>query len=80
MKKIYFIILSISLISNCIAQKDSEIQSEINAIENGLIKNIQIKGDSIQEFNILDRMEFYKVPGVSIAVLENGKIKWAKGY
>jgi len=80
MKKIYFIILSISLISNCFAQKDSEIQSEINAIENGLIKNIQIKGDSIPEFNILDRMEFYKVPGVSIAVVENGKIKWAKGY
>tara|TARA_R110002033_G_scaffold171074_2_gene215746 strand:- start:994 stop:2430 length:1437 start_codon:yes stop_codon:yes gene_type:complete len=80
MKKIYFIILSISLISNCFAQKDDEIQSEINAIENGLIKNIQIKGGSIQEFNILDRMEFYKVPGVSIAVVENGKIKWAKGY
>lgn len=80
MKKIYFIILSISLISNCFAQKDSEIQSEINAIENSLIKNIQIKGDSIPEFNILDRMEFYKVPGVSIAVVENGKIKWAKGY
>lgn len=80
MKKIYFIILSISLISNCFAQKDDQIQSEINVIENGLIKNIQIKGDSIQEFNILDRMEFYKVPGVSIAVVENGKIKWAKGY
>ena len=25
-------------------------------------------------------MEFYKVPGVSIAVVDNGKIKWAKGY
>ncbi|MGK0414696.1 MAG: CubicO group peptidase (beta-lactamase class C family) [Polaribacter sp.] len=80
MKKLYFIILSISLISNCFAQKDDQIQSEINVIENGLIKNIQIKGDSIQEFNILDRMEFYKVPGVSIAVVEKGKIKWAKGY
>lgn len=80
MKKIYFIILSISLISNCFAQKDDEIQSEINAIENGLINNIQIKGDSIQKFSIQERMEFHKVPGVSIAVVENGKIKWAKGY
>lgn len=80
MKKIFFIILSISLISNCFAQKNDQIQSEINIIENGLIKKIQIKGDSIQGFNILDRMEFYKVPGVSIAVVENGKIKWAKGY
>jgi CubicO group peptidase (beta-lactamase class C family) len=80
MKKIYFIIFSINLISHCFAQKVDQIQSEIIAIENGLIKNIQIKGDSIQEFNIIERMEFYKVPGVSIAVVENGKIKWAKGY
>ncbi len=80
MKKIYFIIFSISLISNCFAQKDNEILSEIIAIENGLVKNIQIKGDSIQKFNIQERMDFYKVPGVSIAIVENGKIKWTKGY
>ena len=80
MKKIYFIIFSISLISNCFAQKADPILREINTIENSLIKNIQIKGDSIQKFNILERMEYYKVPGVSIAIVENGKIKWAKGY
>lgn len=80
MKKIYFLIFFLSLISNCFAQKENPIQAEINAIENGLIKNIQIKGDSIKKFNIQERMDFYKVPGVSIAVVENGKIKWAKGY
>lgn len=26
------------------------------------------------------RMEFYKVPGVSIAVLREGKVNWARGY
>jgi len=80
MKKIYFLLFSTILISNCFAQQDKEILSEINIIENELVKNIEIKGDSIQKFNILDRMDFYKVPGVSIAVVENGKIKWAKGY
>lgn len=80
MKKIYFLLFSITLISNCFAQKDGQIQSEISVIENGLIKNIQIKGDSAQRFNIQERMDYYKVPGVSIAVVENGKIKWAKGY
>jgi len=79
MKTIYFLIFSLGLITNCFAQQDTQIQSEINAIENSLIKNIQIK-DSIKEFNILERMEFHSVPGVSIAVVENGKIKWAKGY
>ncbi|MGE5943691.1 MAG: serine hydrolase domain-containing protein, partial [Flavobacteriales bacterium] len=53
---------------------------EINSIENGLIKNIQIKGDSLQRFNILDRMKYYNVPGVSIAIVQGGKLKWAKGY
>lgn len=80
MKKIYFLLFSITLISNCFAQKDGQIQSEISVIENGLIKNIQIKGDSAQRFNIQERMDYYKVPGVSIAVVENGEIKWAKGY
>lgn len=80
MKKIYFLLFSITLISNCFAQKDGQIQSEISVIENGLIKNIQIKGDSAQTFNIQERMDYYKVPGVSIAVVENGEIKWAKGY
>jgi CubicO group peptidase (beta-lactamase class C family) len=66
--------------SNSFAQKNDQTLLEINSIENSLIKNIQIKGDSIQKFNILERMDFYKVPGVSIAIVENGKIKWAKGY
>nr|WP_298923384.1 serine hydrolase domain-containing protein [uncultured Allomuricauda sp.] len=66
--------------STCIAQEHDQIVLEINAIENSLIKSIQIKGDSIQKFNILERMDFYKVPGVSIAIVENGQLKWAKGY
>ncbi len=80
MKKNCFILFSICLMSNCFAQLDDQILLEINAIENSLVKNIQVKGDSIQKFNILERMEYYKVPGVSIAIVENGKIKWAKGY
>lgn len=66
--------------STCIAQEHDQIVLEINAIENSLIKSIQIKGDSIQKFNILERMDFYKVPGVSIAIVENGQLKWSKGY
>jgi CubicO group peptidase (beta-lactamase class C family) len=30
--------------------------------------------------SIADRMELYSVPGISIAVINNYKIKWAKGY
>lgn len=54
--------------------------SEIKNIENGLLSSIQVKDDSIKTFNLLERMEHYKVPGVSIAIVENGKINWSKGY
>ena len=80
MKKLYLLISLVSIITNALAQENNDILSEINTIENSLIKNIQIEGDSVQKFNIHDRMDFYKVPGVSIAVVQNGKIKWAKGY
>ncbi len=79
MKRIYLIISSL-IVSFGFAQQDEQLLKEISTIENGLIKNIIIKGDSVQKFNILDRMEHYKVPGVSIAIVENGKLKWAKGY
>lgn len=54
--------------------------AEIEAIENGLQPALQIKGDSIRTFNILDRMERYNIPGASIAIVENGSIKWTRGY
>jgi CubicO group peptidase (beta-lactamase class C family) len=80
MKNISIIILLVITINSCGTQKDNQISEEITAIENGLTKNILVKGDSLKKYNILDRMELYKVPGVSIAIVEKGKIRWAKGY
>lgn len=31
-------------------------------------------------WSLAERMAFYKVPGVSIAVIKDGRIAWAKGY
>ena len=80
MKTVCSVLLFLGLLNNCFAQKDNELQNEIKAIENGLMKSIQVKGDALQTFNILERMDYYKVPGVSIAVVENGQLRWAKGY
>ncbi|MFT6717306.1 MAG: CubicO group peptidase (beta-lactamase class C family) [Saprospiraceae bacterium] len=80
MKKICFLFLSITLISNTFAQHNKGILSEINIIENALSKYIQLKSDSNKTFSILDRMAFYNVPGVSIAVVVDGEIRWSKGY
>ena len=36
--------------------------------------------EPMKGFDVLQRMEDYDVPGVSIAVVANGKLDWAKGY
>lgn len=79
MKKLICIFL---ICISCQSQESNKKQesSEIQTIENGLFLATQIEGSAVETFNIRDRMNYYKVPGVSIAVVENGKLKWAKGY
>lgn len=80
MKTIYLTLISLVLLTNSFAQSAAQTEADIKAIENGLIKNILIKGDSVKKMNIEARMAHYKVPGLSIAIVQNGKIQWAKGY
>ncbi|MBE0711155.1 MAG: beta-lactamase family protein, partial [Candidatus Aminicenantes bacterium] len=54
--------------------------AQIQAVENALRPAAYIKGKPIAAMNILDRMKHYHIPGVSVAVIDNGKIAWAKGY
>ena len=58
----------------------TETERHIRDIENGLLKAVQIKGEPAAAMTLRERMEFYKVPGVSIAVVHNGRIEWARGY
>jgi CubicO group peptidase (beta-lactamase class C family) len=50
------------------------------AVENGLLPKVVIKGRPLTGMKLTDRMAYYKVPGVSIAVINRGKIEWASGY
>jgi len=49
-------------------------------VENGLSGSVQIQGRTPGLFTIQERLDHYNVPGVSVAVLDSGKIAWAKGY
>jgi CubicO group peptidase (beta-lactamase class C family) len=81
MKTIVFSTIAFLLIhAACQNDKSADLPVEISAIEAGLRPVIQVKGDSLIQYSIVERMEHYKVPGLSIAVVENGKVKWAKGY
>ncbi|RIV71560.1 serine hydrolase domain-containing protein [Flagellimonas aequoris] len=72
-------LLSLCTLS-CKNANNIDFHQDIQAIENGLLPPILVKGDSVKGLNLMDRMQHHNVPGVSIALVENGKLKWAKGY
>ena len=56
--------------------------SKIITVENSLTESRELifEDSVISTYHILDRMKFYKIPSVSVAVINNGKIAWAKTY
>lgn len=77
MKRIFILFfLSLTVSSQTIAQS---LKEKINAVENSLTPSI-IFGDTIPKMNIEERMNATGIKGLSIAVIRNYKIEWAKGY
>ncbi|HEY6293815.1 MAG TPA: serine hydrolase [Terriglobia bacterium] len=58
----------------------SSVEERIARVEHGLLPPVVVKGEPTSAMNLADRMAFYKVPGVSIAVIDRGRIDWARGY
>lgn len=56
-----------------------QVKDRIDRIEHGLLPPVVVKGEPTPGMNIVDRMAFYKVPGVSIAVIDHGRIDWTAG-
>lgn len=54
--------------------------ADISNIESGLLLPIALKGQDNPHFKIADRMQEYRVPGASIAIVKNGQIAWSKAY
>ncbi len=56
----------------------SGVESRIKRVEMGLLPAVRVKGDP--SWSIEERMKHYKVPGLSIAVINNHQIEWARSY
>jgi hypothetical protein len=50
-----------------------------DSVENSLRYPVKVIGQ-VDLMKLLDRMRANNTPGVGIAVVENGKLAWAKGY
>jgi len=78
---LFFILFFNQVGQNLLAQKNQpyskEIEEQISLVERSLGEAIKTDNNPIL---LQDRMKFYNVPGVSIAVIKNYKLEWARGY
>lgn len=82
MKSILFLSLllrfSFDLISQDAPKYTAAIEDRIKKVEKSLGGNIRIEGDPL--WTLQDRMRELQLPSISIAVISNGKLEWARAY
>lgn len=72
-------LLIVLTLTNC-ETESSLTRKRIKAVENGLLRMVVFKGESPERMTLSNRMAFYRVPGVSIAVMDKYAVEWARGY
>jgi CubicO group peptidase (beta-lactamase class C family) len=64
----------------CSSQSAPSVDEEIRAVESGLTLPLVEAEKPLQTYSIFERMDTLNVPGVSVAFVQGGQLKWAKGY
>jgi len=82
---IYFIILSTIIGCNThnIEDRNSMYSQEIEDKITKVIENLKVETQFWNQYktsSLKERMSYYKTPGISIAVINNGKLEWARGF
>ena len=54
------------------------VAARIAAVENGLLPYVPVQG--LPGWNLLARMKYHRVPGLSVAVIHNYRVEWTKAY
>ncbi|HEX6730568.1 MAG TPA: serine hydrolase [Pyrinomonadaceae bacterium] len=78
MKQLLCKILLVVLVVPLVSFGQTSPDAQIKRVEQGLLPAVLIKGD--QSWSIVDRMKFHKVPALSVAVIKDFKIDWARAY
>jgi CubicO group peptidase (beta-lactamase class C family) len=66
------------LCSSCSPTSENQVERRIERVENGLLADPS--DPPWKRMNLIDRMAYHGIPGVSIAVINDFQIEWAKGY
>lgn len=76
MKQLSLAVLAVAMACSSGGSVDERIAN----IEKALIPALVIRGEPVSTATLSERMEQLSVPGVSVAVINDGEIEWAKGY
>lgn len=79
MNKFLFSLFIIVYTLTACSQLPSTTEVRIKAVENNLAPNL-VYGDTIPSLNLLEQMKKYNIKGLSVAVIKDYKIDWAKAY
>ncbi|MBM3304532.1 MAG: serine hydrolase [Candidatus Aminicenantes bacterium] len=71
--------MSVIFLSGCETQ-ESLTGKRIKQVEKGLLRAVTIKGQKPEKLALSARMPFYRVPGLSLAVMDRHELEWAKAY
>ena len=58
----------------------TEIEERIARVESKIPPGLVIKGEEVAYSSFTELMEKHQVPGLSLAVINDGEVEWAKGY
>ncbi|TDR41127.1 CubicO group peptidase (beta-lactamase class C family) [Tahibacter aquaticus] len=56
------------------------LQARIARVEQGLSTRVVVKGSAQRKMALTQRMAFHQVPAVSIALINDGRVEWARAY
>ena len=58
----------------------NKVAERIRAIEGQLVVPALLRSDGPRPTTLAERMDFYKVPGISVAVINDFRVEWARTY
>ncbi|HVW61653.1 MAG TPA: serine hydrolase domain-containing protein [Puia sp.] len=78
MKHLFLISLILLSSAPAVFAQSKEVQQKIHEVETHLSGWVRTQHD--RDWTLAERMAYYRLRGVSIAVINDHKIEWAKGY
>jgi CubicO group peptidase (beta-lactamase class C family) len=79
MRRHFFMVVA-ALAGPTLAATPADTDARIRQFEQGLVPPVMIAGEKPALKSLSGRMAELKVPGVSIAVIHDGRVEWARGY